>query len=135
VTVFARPRDVVDAFAESFNAKDAEALGQLFTDDAEFVNIRGMRMRRREWIVAGHAHAFAGPLLGTAITFDAVDEMQVTGDVVVLHVHCVRRKLPDAPAHTPVGPSVLTFVTRRSPEGWQAVAAANVEEAPPPPSP
>jgi hypothetical protein len=51
----------------------------------------------------------------------------------LLHAHCVRRRLPDAPvAGLPDGASVLVFVARRGPDGWQAVAATNVTEAPPP---
>ena len=35
VTTFNQPRDVVDAFAEALNAKDVDALGSLFSDDAD----------------------------------------------------------------------------------------------------
>ena len=133
MSTFTQPRDLVDAFANAVNAKDADALGSLFSDDAEFVNILGMRMRRREGIVAGHAWAFNGPLRGRVIRFDQVDELTVTDDVVVLHAHCVRERSPDAPAEgLPDGRSVLVFVTRRDADGWQAVAATNVTEAPTP---
>ena len=127
------PRLVVEAFAEALNAKDADELGQLFTDDAEFVNILGMRMRGREGIVAGHAWAFGGPLRGRVIEFDAIDELRASDDVTVIHAHCVRRRLPDAPAEgLPDGSSVLVFVTRREADGWRVVAATNVTETPPP---
>ena len=130
---FEEPRQIVDAFAAALNAKDAGALGELFSDDAEFVNILGMRMRGREGIVAGHAWAFAGPLLGRVVEFDAVDELPVTDDVSVLHGHCLRRRLPDAPVEgLPDGASVLVFVARRGSNGWQAVAATNVTETPRP---
>jgi uncharacterized protein (TIGR02246 family) len=115
------------------NAADAEQLGQLFSEDAEFVNILGMRMRGRTGIVAGHAWALAGPLRGRQIRFDEVDELAVTHDVAVLHGHCLRQRRPDAPVEgLPDGTSVLAFVTRRDADGWQIVAATNVTEAPPP---
>jgi uncharacterized protein (TIGR02246 family) len=133
MTAFDHPRALVDAFEQALNAKDAGALGELFAEDAEFVNILGMRMRRRGGIVDGHAWAFAGPLRGRQIRFDQVDELAVTDDVTVLHGHCLREKQPGAPAEgLPDGASVLVFVTRRSPEGWQIVAATNVTEAAPP---
>jgi len=66
--MFARPRDLVDAFARALNSKDAVELGELFSDDGEFVNIMGMRMRHREGIVDGHRWAFDGPLAGGAST-------------------------------------------------------------------
>lgn len=54
-------------FAATLNAKDATALGTLFTADAEFTNIMGMRMHSREGIIAGHAWAFGGPLAGSQV--------------------------------------------------------------------
>ena len=134
MATFARPRDLVVAFARALNAKDADELGELFIDDAEFVNIMGMRMRRREGIVDGHGWAFAGPLRGRRVHFDQIDELRVTDDVTVLIGHCVREREPDAPvAGLPDGASVLVFVTRREPQSWRIVAATNVTESTPPP--
>jgi len=133
MTAFATPREIVDAFQAALNAKDADAIGSIFTPDAEFVNIMGMRMRGREGIISGHAWAFSGPLSGSRVSFDQVDELPVTEDVTVLHGHCIRERLRDAPPQTlPPGRSVLVFVTRRDSHGWQAVAATNVTETPPP---
>jgi uncharacterized protein (TIGR02246 family) len=132
--MFARPRDLVDAFARALNSKDAVELGELFSDDGEFVNIMGMRMRHREGIVDGHRWAFDGPLRGRRVHFDQVDELGVTNDVTVLSGHAVREREPGAPtAGLPDGSSVLVFVTRRDPQGWRIVAATNVTEAAPPP--
>jgi uncharacterized protein (TIGR02246 family) len=131
-----QPRDVMHALGDALNAKDAEALGALFSEDAEFVNIMGMRMRRRHGIVKGHAWAFSGPLAGSRVEFDAIDELPVTSDVVVLHGHVLRERLPDASPNTlPSGATVLQLVTRRGPDGWHAVAAMNVVESLPPAAP
>jgi uncharacterized protein (TIGR02246 family) len=133
MSAFSRPQAIVDAFVEALNAKDADAVGAVFTEEAEFVNIMGVRMHRREGIVAGHRWAFAGPLLGTRVGVDQVDELPVTDDVIVLHARCLRERGPDAGARSlPDGASMLTFVTRRGPQGWQAVAATNVAESAPP---
>jgi uncharacterized protein (TIGR02246 family) len=133
MTGFAQGRELVDAFAAALNAKDTDGLGELFTEDAEFVNIMGMRMRGRQGIVDGHAWAFAGPLRGRQVRFDAVDELTVTDDVTVFHGHCIRERQPDSPVEgLPDGTSVLSFVTRRGPEGWRIVSATNVTEAAPP---
>jgi uncharacterized protein (TIGR02246 family) len=89
MAAFNRPEQLTDAFAENLNAKDAAALGELFIEDAEFVNIMGMRMRGRQGIVDGHAWAFNGPLRGRRVRFDQVDALAVTDEVTVLHVHCI----------------------------------------------
>ena len=133
MTAFTGPRELVDAFTEALNAKDADALGRLFAKDAEFVNVLGMRMHGREGVVSGHAWAFAGPLRGRRVHVDRVDELQVTEDVSVLHAHCLRAREPDAPVEgLPDGSSVLVLVCRRGPDGWQVAAATNVPETAPP---
>jgi uncharacterized protein (TIGR02246 family) len=133
MTTCATPRDIVEAFAEALNAKDAKQLGRLFTEDAQFVNIMGMRMQGRDGIVAGHSWAFAGPLRGSFIEFDTVDELTVTDDVAVLHAHCLRHRRADATDSTlPAGASLLVFTVRRRSSGWQVVAATNVTESLPP---
>jgi uncharacterized protein (TIGR02246 family) len=133
VIAHGNPQGLVHAFAEALNAKDPEALGRLFIEDAEFVNILGMRMRGREGIIAGHAWAFSGPLRGRHVRFDHIDELAVTDDVSILHGHCLRELEPDAPTDgLPAGASVLVFVARRSPVAWELVAATNVTETPAP---
>src|SRR5689334_15479598 len=128
-----RPEQLTDAFAENLNAKDPAALGRLFAEDAEFVNIMGMRMRGRQGIVDGHAWALNGPLRGRRVRFDHVDALAVTDEVTVLHGHCIRARAPDAPAEGLLdGAAMLVFVTRRGPQGWEIVAATNVTEAFPP---
>jgi uncharacterized protein (TIGR02246 family) len=133
VARFDQPREIIDAFAAALNAKDAESVGKLFSEDAEFVNVRGTCMHGRQGIVEGHAISFSGPLAGSTFLFHSVSEQPVTDDVMVVHARSVRDRLPGAPPTT--GPRVSTFlqlVARRGPNGWLAVAAANVPEDPPP---
>jgi uncharacterized protein (TIGR02246 family) len=42
------------AFSDALNDGDADALGALFTKDALFVNIAGMRMAGRDGIIDGN---------------------------------------------------------------------------------
>jgi uncharacterized protein (TIGR02246 family) len=130
---FTQPRDIIDALATALNAKNADRLGELFSEDAEFINIRGSVMHGRKGIIEGHALSFSGPLAGSTFQFDSIEELPVTADVRVLHVHAVRGRLPDAPSGTgPPVTAMLQLVVRRGSEGWQAVAATNVPETPSP---
>jgi uncharacterized protein (TIGR02246 family) len=52
-------RAVVDAFARGYNAKDAQALGALFTEEAEIEDEAGEVTRGRAAIVARFARLFA----------------------------------------------------------------------------
>jgi uncharacterized protein (TIGR02246 family) len=104
MTGFSEPADIIDAFAAALKAKDAERLGDLFSEDAQFVNVRGVLMHGRHGIVQGHKVSFAGPLAGSVFQFDSVDQSLITPDVAVLQAHCLRDRLPDAPPGT--GPAV-----------------------------
>ena len=106
MAAFNRAEQLTDAFAEKLNAKDPAALGELFTEDAEFVNIMGMRMRGRQGIVDGHAWAFNGPLRGRRDRFDQVDALAVTDEVTSCTVTAsvgAKRALPprDCPMARP----------------------------------
>ncbi len=94
---FDQPRDLIEAFADALNAKDAESLGRLFSEGAEFVNVRGTCMHGREGIIEGHALSFSGPLAGSTFQFHSISELPVTAEVTVVHAHCIRDRLPDAP--------------------------------------
>jgi uncharacterized protein (TIGR02246 family) len=94
MTGFSEPADIIDAFAAALNAKDAERLGDLFSEDAQFVNVRGVLMHGRHGIVQGHKVSFAGPLAGSVFQFDSVDQSLITPDVAVLQAHCLRDRLP-----------------------------------------
>jgi uncharacterized protein (TIGR02246 family) len=133
IAKFDQPRDILDAFADALNSKDAESLGRLFAEDAEFINVRGTRMLGRQGIIEGHARSFSGPLAGSTFEFHSISELPITAEVTVVHAHILRDRLPDAPAMTgPKVSTVLQLVARRGPTGWLAVAAANVPETPPP---
>ena len=58
---------VATAWDAAWNAGDANAIGALFTDDAELVNGRGQVAVGANAILAQHAALFAGPFLGSHI--------------------------------------------------------------------
>ena len=121
------PDALVAALSGALNDGDADAVGALFTEDAVFVNIAGMRMLARDGIVEGHRWALAGPLKGSTITVEDLAVIAVRDDLAVVHVTTVRTPHPDAPAGgLPPGRTVLVLTLVRAEDGWLAVAAANI---------
>jgi uncharacterized protein (TIGR02246 family) len=122
----ATPEALAAAFTGALNDGDAEALGALFTEDALFINIAGMRMAGRAGIVDGHRWALAGPLKGSTVTVEDLAVITVRDDLAILHATSVRTPRPDAPAGgLPPGRTVLVFTLVRADGGWLAAAAAN----------
>ncbi len=122
----ANPDALVAAFCGALNNGDADQVGALFTDDAVFVNIAGMRMSSRDGIVEGHRWALAGPLKGSTVTAEDLAVIAVRDDLAVVHATTVRTPHPDAPAGgLPGGRTVLVLTLVRGRDGWLAVAATN----------
>lgn len=120
------PEALVAAFSDALNDGDADALGALFTEDAVFVNIAGMRMLARDGIVDGHRWALAGPLKASRVTLEDLTVIAVRDDLAIAHVTSVRTPRPDAPAGVlPPGRTVLVFTLLRAKNGWLAVATSN----------
>ena len=128
-----QPRKLIDAIGEALNGKDAQSLGELFSEDAVFVNVRGAQMHGRQAITDGHAASFSGPLSGSTFLFDSVSELRVSDDVTVILAHCRRGRREDASEDTgPNMDTILQLVAFRAARGWEAVAASNVPELPRP---
>jgi uncharacterized protein (TIGR02246 family) len=122
--------------AAAFNDKDADAFAQLFSDDAEFVNIFGQRMRGRAGIEAGHQVVFEKLLHGSRLTIDDVDVKELGDDHALMHATWTRERLADAsPATLPPGTGIFTMVARRTADGWELVGTTNVQDATPPGAP
>ena len=125
--------DLMKGFSDAFNAKDATALAALFSEDAEFVNIFGGRMRGRNEIQAGHAGFFAHALDANHLVMDPDPDVKLlTPDLLLAHAHWTRERLPDAPEGTlPPSTGVLTLVVRQNAGHWELVAATNVQAVAP----
>lgn len=52
------PMDLIKAFVKAWDAKDADAIGRLFVEDADFVNAVGLRWTGRRSIVKGLRFGF-----------------------------------------------------------------------------
>jgi uncharacterized protein (TIGR02246 family) len=130
VSEISEPRDIIDALIRTLNAGDAEGVGDLFSEDAVFVSVRGTVMNGRRAIIEGHAASFAGPLAGSTFRCLSTSELPISTDVTVLHSHSLRGRKSEAPASKgPEITTVLQLVARRAGNGWEAVAASNVQEA------
>jgi uncharacterized protein (TIGR02246 family) len=120
------------ALIDTHNMHDAEALGALFTDDAEFVNIVGGRQTGRTAITNGHAAAFQGPLAGVVLKLVGVDAKRIAPDVVLAHAVWDRSLAADAgPRTLPPGSGLFTMVIALADgEAPKFVALSNVQHPP-----
>ena len=122
--------ELVERFADAWNAGDADALARLFAQDADFVNAVGLWWLKRDDIREAHAYGFDRIFCGSVMRV-LETKVRDLGDVAVVHGRWEMTG-QTGPDGSPAGRrrGVLVLVARRRPEGWEAVAAQNTDRIP-----
>ena len=127
---------LIDTFAGAFNAKDASALGPLFTDDAQFVDIWGQRQQGRDAIVALHQRLFdqqGGMLAQSLLEVGEPDVGLLGSDLLLAYVPWQRVAMDGAVSALPSASGLFTIVLRQlDAYTLKCVALTNVEARKPP---
>ena len=84
-TPLAGPLEVVAKFAAAWESKDAAALGSLFAEDADYVNVVGLWWTSRHSIQRVFKRSFKDEFKTATFTFEKVSFRQVGSDAAVLH--------------------------------------------------
>ena len=121
----AQIHDLLRRMTEAWNAGDAAAYADQFTEDAEYISWLGTRDTGRAAIEATHSFLFAGPLKGVKLdSGDAASGVRV------------RALAPDAalvvvdggkPEHAPVA-SVITCTVVRQDGRWRFASFQNTRK-------
>src|SRR4029453_13640251 len=115
--------DIVGELERAWNSSDGAAFARPFTDDADFVNIRGEHMRTREVIGKGHQGIFNTIYKGSVVRFQVSAARENPPAGLVAHV---KNKL-----NAPTGPlagehgSLFTLVLVRQQDEWRIAAFHN----------
>ena len=121
-----RPEDAPDAFQAAWNAHDMAALGQLFHDDATFVNRFGHYVHGVEEIVALHTPIHETIYSDSSLENELIDIVPIADEAAVVHFWS---RLTAGIAH-PGGPHavdtlILAVLTRQG-DAWRIKALENV---------
>jgi uncharacterized protein (TIGR02246 family) len=115
--------EIYSRLERAWNAGDGEAFAEPFTDDADFVDIRGTHHRTRAAIAQGHQGIFASIYKGSVIRYEVSDARALGEDVVLAHGSGFLK--------APTGPlagehsAVQTLVLVRHGESWRITAFHN----------
>ena len=131
---------VVEGFATAWNNHDMEAFGNLFSPDADFVNVTGIHMKGRDEIQSHHAWSHGaipesthvpqtepknyGIFKNSTMKFDIADVRFLGNDVALVHVNW--QLSGDARSSTPRS-GIFLFVLNRGKQGWEIATAQNTE--------
>ena len=118
------PRAVVDGFIRAWNAHDAKALGELFTEDADYVSAEGKWWKGRAWIQSQLERAHAAKMKTTTMVETNTTVRPGRPDVAVLRFEWeVSGELgaDGRPLITRHG--ILHIVAVKQAGGWRIVSA------------
>ncbi len=126
------PEELIDRFVEAWNVHDMQALGSLFTNDANFVNVYGAWWIGRDKIRREHEGVHATVFRHSALRAHEVKSNTLAPGVATLHWRwsLSGMRLPNG-AELPSRAGVMTFVAIER-DAWLIAAGQNTDVVPPP---
>lgn len=126
------PEEVASHFVEAFNRRDAVMLANLFTEDAEFVNVVGIWWHDRQAIWKAHDYGFRTIFNNSVVELRKVKVKQITPEVALVQA---RMKLTGQTSHAGIAKpkgrqNIISFVAQKMPQGWVCVSAHNTDIVP-----
>jgi uncharacterized protein (TIGR02246 family) len=122
-------RDVAARFVSAWNRHTMAELADIFTPDADFVNVIGMRMRGAGQVVQVHEALHESRMLGTTLASDDLTVRYLSPSVAVVHDTWTLTGDPGAPGWT-IGDQrrgILVHVMQKTSAGWRIAASQNTD--------
>lgn len=123
-----KPEEVLDKWTHAWNTLDADALAELFVEDAEFVNVVGLWWHNRSDIREAHQYGFDHIFSKSKIWFSERQTRLIDGSAAVIVA-----KWSIEGQHTSGGDDadqrsgIFTFVLEKFGEEWLVVSAQNTD--------
>lgn len=121
-------RGIIQQLEDGWNAADGNAFGEPFTEDADFVAIRGDRHKSREAIAKGHHGIFNSIYKDSRVTYELIQARKLADGVILAHA----KSNMNAPSGPLAGEhsAVSTLVLTHEDGGWQIAGFHNTLVAP-----
>jgi uncharacterized protein (TIGR02246 family) len=112
--------------AETWNAHDMDAMAELFMEDADFVNVGGIRLKGRARIRDEHAKLHEMQFKDSVLTLRSVDVRFLKPDVALVHIDWRMEgdRDPDGTSRAPRD-GVMSWVVVRQRDDWRISSAHN----------
>ena len=127
---------VLNGFVDAWNHHDAKAFAAVFSEDADFTNVRGVSASGRSNIEEFHAPIFATIFKNTHQTLTEVKIRFIRPDIAAVDVHWNMTGVTDPQGIArPDRNGLLNFVMTKNAGRWQIVVMHNLDLTPLPPPP
>lgn len=129
-------RTLMDRFMDAWNRHDAKAFAAVFSEDADFTNVRGMGATGRVKIEAFHVPVFAGIFSKSHLEYTDIKMRFLRPDVAAVDVHWKMTGAMDPQGNPGMDrEGLLNFVMEKNAGQWEIVVMHNLDTSALPPRP
>ena len=126
------PEEISTRWVDAWNKRDAVALANLFTEDAEFVNVVGLWWHNRTDIWKAHDYGLKVIFNNSKLELRKTSIKRVGNNSAIVHA---RMKLSGQTQHGKVKEpldrtNIFSFVLEQEEQGWVCVSAHNTDVVP-----
>jgi uncharacterized protein (TIGR02246 family) len=123
-----RPRVLANGFIDAWNRHDIGAFAALYTIDADFVNVIGLRLRGRAEIQKHHETLHASRMKASHLEALETDIRLLRPDVALVHVRWeLSNQLGPDGASLPTRQGILSHVMVKSGGKWLIASSQNTD--------
>ena len=127
---------VIKRFVDAWNHHDAKAFAAVFSEDADFTNVRGIGASGRGAIEAFHAPVFATIFSKSHLEYTDIKTRYLRSDIAAVDVRWKMTGAMDPQGNPwPEREGLLNFVMAKNDGRWEIAVMHNLEISALPPSP
>jgi uncharacterized protein (TIGR02246 family) len=127
------PEDIPKGFVSAWNKRDARELADLFTEDAEFVNVVGLWWHNRQSIYKAHDYGLKVIFNDSHLRLLKTKVKYLTDTIAVVHarMHLTGQSSRKGKDEQPEDRyNLFSFVAQKFETGWLCVSAHNTDIVP-----
>ena len=119
---------VINRFVDAWNHHDAKAFAAVFSEDADFTNVRGMGASGRAAIEAFHAPVFATIFSKSHLEYTDIKTRYLRSDIAAVDVRWKMTGAMDPQGNPwPEREGLLNFVMAKNDGRWEIAVMHNLE--------
>ena len=116
--------DLFQKVQNGWNQGDGQAFAASFTEDADYIDVKGTYLKGRQAIAAAHQQLFETRFQGSRLEGFVKNIRFLSDDVALVHLHG-RPQIPGQAVPAPERFSIQTLIGTRQDDGWRFTAFQN----------
>jgi len=123
------PEDIPSLFIHYWNQRDAKGIAEQFTEDADFVNVVGLRWEKKTDIEKAHDYGLKVIFPDSDLQLIKSKVNFLSQEIAVVHakIELVNQTGIDQVKNPGKRQTIFTFVTKKFDNNWKCVAAQNTD--------